>query len=180
MPRRSGCRSGKKDRGDQKGMAWADSKPFAANKMNLILVRCEYFFNFRGWHRNCGPLPACVSRVRKYKTIQGGPMFEKSVFQNRNQGTAEQRLWRAVIARTLEEWMNGPLRYSRIAEEFLFYDDKDFPSVCSSAGMDPLNLREKLRSMRARVLKQASDPTPAPGSASSRQRIPQSLVQYLS
>src|SRR6266481_2864913 len=64
----------------------------------------------------------------------GGPMFERSVFHNRNHGTAEQRLWRAVIAKTLEEWMNGPLRFSRIAEEFLFYDNKDFVSVCSSAG----------------------------------------------
>jgi hypothetical protein len=107
-------------------------------------------------------------------------MFERSVFQNRNHGTAEQRLWRAVIARTLEEWMNGPLRYSRIAEEFLFYDNNDFLSVCSSAGMDPLNLREKLRSMRARVLREASDPAQATGSEPSRQRIPQSLVQYLS
>jgi hypothetical protein len=107
-------------------------------------------------------------------------MFERSVFQNRNHGTAEQRLWRAVIARTLEEWVNGSLRYSRIAEEFLFYDNKDFLSVCSSAGMDPLNLREKLRSMRARVLREASNPTQAAGSEPSRQRIPQSLVQYLS
>ena len=107
-------------------------------------------------------------------------MFERSIFQTRNHGTAEQRLWRAVIARTLEEWMNGPLRYSRIAEEFLFYDNKDFLSVCSSAGMDPLNLRENLRSMRARVLRQASDPTQEAGAEPSRQRIPQSLVQYLS
>src|SRR6266403_1912368 len=72
-------------------------------------------------------------------------MFESSAYQNRNHGTAEQRLWRAVIAKTLEEWMNGPLRDSRIAEEFLFYDNKDFVSVCSSAGMDPLSLREKFR-----------------------------------
>ncbi len=107
-------------------------------------------------------------------------MFESSAFQDRNHGTAEQRLWRAVIAKTLEEWMNGSLRFSRVAEEFLFYDNKDFMSVCSSAGMDPLSLREKLRSMRARVLREANNAAQATGSEPSRQRIPQSLVQYLS
>jgi hypothetical protein len=44
-------------------------------------------------------------------------MFESSVFQNRNDGTAEERLWRAVIARTLEEWVKGPLRYSRASAQ---------------------------------------------------------------
>jgi hypothetical protein len=67
-------------------------------------------------------------------------MFESSVFHNRDNGSAEERLWRAVIARTLEEWVRGPLRYSRIAEDFLFHDNKDFHSVCSSAGMDPSSL----------------------------------------
>ena len=160
-------------------MTWAGSKPFAANNTNLIVVRCVNFFTFQGSHRINGPLPAYVCKVRKYKTIQGGPMFESSVYQNRNHGTAEQRLWRAVIAKTLEEWMNGPLRDSRIAEEFLFYDNKDFVSVCSSAGMDPLSLREKLQSMRARVLREARNPTQATRPEPSRQRIPQSLVQYL-
>ena len=84
-------------------------------------------------------------------------MFETSVFQDRNHGSAEERLWRAVIARTLEEWVRGPLRYSRIAEEFLFRDNEDFLSVCSSAGMDPLRLRKKLEFLRARGLQKASD-----------------------
>ncbi|MGH9679222.1 MAG: hypothetical protein ACRD4Y_04670 [Candidatus Acidiferrales bacterium] len=59
-------------------------------------------------------------------------------------------MWRAVIARTLEEWVSGPLRYSRIAEEFLFDDDRDFRAVCSSAGMDPGHLRKRLRAIRER------------------------------
>ena len=105
-------------------------------------------------------------------------MFESSVFPNRNRGTAEQRLWRAVIAKTLEEWMNGPLRYSRIAEQFLFHDNKDFLSVCSSAGMDPGSLRKKLQSVRARVLQEASGQIRTEGAESSRRRIPQSLVRY--
>jgi hypothetical protein len=39
---------------------------------------------------------------------------------------AERRLWRAVIAKSLEEWICGPLTFSRKAEEFLFQDKKDF------------------------------------------------------
>jgi hypothetical protein len=77
-------------------------------------------------------------------------MFESAVFQNRDHGTAEEKLWRAVIAKTLEEWVCGPLRYSQKAEQFLFNDDKDFQAVCSSAGMDPRSLREKLEFIRAR------------------------------
>ena len=107
-------------------------------------------------------------------------MFASSIFPDRNRATAEQRLWRAVIAKTLDEWMNGPLRYSRIAEQFLFHDNKDFLSVCSSAGMDPLNLREKLHSMRARALQKAGGQTPTEGAETGRRRIPQSLVRYSS
>src|ERR1700732_315105 len=102
-------------------------------------------------------------------------MFDRSVFQNRNDGTAEERLWRAVIARTLEEWVRGPLRYSRIAEEFLFHDNKDFLSVCSSAGMDPLRLRKKLESIRTRALQKPTGSVRPAGHEANRQRIFQSL-----
>jgi hypothetical protein len=85
------------------------------------------------------------------KNQQGAySMFESSVLGNRDQGTAEEKLWRAVIARTLEEWVCGPLRHSRIAEQFLFNDEKDFQAVCSSAGMNPQNLRRRLHMIRAR------------------------------
>src|ERR1700730_17868221 len=77
-------------------------------------------------------------------------MFESAVFGNRDCGTAEEKLWRAVIARTLEEWACGPLSFSRRAEQFLFHDNKDFESVCTSAGIDPGNLRRRLQSIRAR------------------------------
>jgi hypothetical protein len=79
-------------------------------------------------------------------------MFESAVFGNRDSGTAEEKLWRAVIAKTLEEWACGPLSFSRKAEQFLFSDNKDFQSVCTSAGMDPGNLRRRLQSIRARGL----------------------------
>ena len=77
-------------------------------------------------------------------------MFNSATIHNQEQGTAEEKLWRAVIARTLEEWVRGPLRYSRIAEEFLFDDERDFRAVCSSAGMDPGTLRNRLKTIRER------------------------------
>ena len=116
----------------------------------------------------------------QYKIIQGDQMFESSVSQDKNRGTAEERLWRAVIAKTLEEWVRGPLRYSRIAEEFLFHDNKDFQSVCSSAGMDPRDLRERLHSIRARISQKANGHSRETGSVSSRQRISQTFVRVSS
>ncbi|MBZ5644390.1 MAG: hypothetical protein LAO19_16665 [Acidobacteriia bacterium] len=77
-------------------------------------------------------------------------MFESVIRNQHGRGTAEEKLWRAVIAKTLEEWVRGPLRYSRIAEEFLFDNDRDFRAVCSSAGVDPSHLRKRLVSIRAR------------------------------
>jgi hypothetical protein len=65
----------------------------------------------------------------------------------------EQRLWRAVIASTVQEWMRGPLRMKREAEKFLFLDVKDYRTVCFSAGLDPSNLRERLEKIRSREVK---------------------------
>ena len=79
-------------------------------------------------------------------------MFKSSLLHIHDRGTAEERLWRAVIARTLEEWISGPLSFSRKAEQFLFHDNKDFKAVCSSAGMDPNRLRKRLETIRARGL----------------------------
>ena len=63
---------------------------------------------------------------------------------------AEHRLWRAVIASTVQEWVNGPLRRKREAEQFLFEDDQDYRTVCYSAGINPDNLRQKLEKIRSR------------------------------
>ena len=62
----------------------------------------------------------------------------------------EQKLWRAVIASTVQEWVHGPLRKQRAAEQFLFQDEKDYRAVCFSAGIDPTNLRERLQKIRSR------------------------------
>jgi hypothetical protein len=98
-------------------------------------------------------------------------MFESAVVHNQDQGTAEEKLWRAVIARTLEEWVRGPLRYSRKAEEFLFDDNRDFLAVCFSAGMDPGNLRKRLLSIRARGLQKESGPLHSRGGKKSHSQI---------
>jgi hypothetical protein len=62
----------------------------------------------------------------------------------------EQKLWRAVIASTVEEWVHGPLRKKREAERFLFQNEKDYRVVCFSAGIDPVNLRARLLKIRSR------------------------------
>lgn len=61
----------------------------------------------------------------------------------------EQKLWRTVIASTVQEWIHGPLRRQREAEQFLFLDIKDYRTVCFSAGIDPSNLRERLQKIRS-------------------------------
>lgn len=72
---------------------------------------------------------------------------------------SETRLWQAVLVTTIEEWMWGPLRQQRKAEQYLFQDQNDFHAVCKSAGMDPEQLRAKLMRLRTRVAT-ASSPQP--------------------
>jgi hypothetical protein len=69
--------------------------------------------------------------------------------------TQEQKLWRAVIASTVEEWVNGPLRRKREAEHFLFHDEQDYRTVCSSAGINAEDLRRRLEKIRSRQLSEA-------------------------
>lgn len=60
----------------------------------------------------------------------------------------EQRLWRAVLVSTVQEWIHGPLRKKREAEHFLFQDNDDYRTVCRSAGIDPAHFRNRLEKMR--------------------------------
>ena len=62
--------------------------------------------------------------------------------------SVEKRLWQAVVVSTIREWVSGPLRYKRIAEEYLFKDHSDLPLVCQSAGLDVDRLRERLTRLR--------------------------------
>ena len=71
-------------------------------------------------------------------------MYPSTLCPEQNYETPEQRLWRVVIARTLQEWMSGPSRRQQAAETYLFYDKRDFPFVCQSAGVDPEWLRQRL------------------------------------
>ena len=64
------------------------------------------------------------------------------------EGTPEMRVWQAVIATTVEEWIHGPLRRAREAEQYLFDDQHDFRFVCQSAGIDPDRLRARLLKFR--------------------------------
>jgi hypothetical protein len=61
---------------------------------------------------------------------------------------AESRLWQAVIVNTIQEWISGPLRFKRQAEEYIFGNNSDFRVVCQSAGMDADQLRKKLTRIR--------------------------------
>src|ERR1035437_603637 len=106
-------------------------------------------------------------------------MFETTVFHNVDRATGEERLWRAVIARTLEEWVHGPLRYSRMAEQFLFDDNQDFQAVCSSAGMDPGNLRKRLQSIRTRGIQKENRHPQAASPATSHRNALKSLSPVL-
>lgn len=65
---------------------------------------------------------------------------------------SEKRLWQAVLLATIQDWICGPLRRKRQAEEYLFQDQKDFQTVCKSAGMDPDQLRAKLLRLRMRLI----------------------------
>lgn len=69
--------------------------------------------------------------------------------------SAVQKLWRAVIATTVEEWVNGPLRQKREAEQFLFCDNQDYRTVCFSAGINPEDLRARLEKIRSRQIAEA-------------------------
>ena len=78
-------------------------------------------------------------------------MSETLVHSNDNQEIAEQKLWRAVIAGTVQDWIRGPIRRQREAEQFLFHDDNDYRTVCFSAEIDPGNLRNRLQKIRSRT-----------------------------
>jgi len=62
------------------------------------------------------------------------------------------RVWRGVIARTVQDWLSSPLRAKREAERYLFENSADLSSVCASAGIDVGRLRTRLNMVRGRTL----------------------------
>jgi hypothetical protein len=83
---------------------------------------------------------------------KGGTMSVNMLQRTEVEDSAEQKLWRAVIASTVEEWVSGPLRRKREAEQFLFSDNHDYRTVCFSAGINPEDLRGRLEKIRARQI----------------------------
>ena len=83
------------------------------------------------------------------KSISWGRAMQKtfSVVGNEEK-LMEVRLWQAVIVTTIQEWISGPLRRKREAEDYLFKDQRDFPLVCQSAGLDVGQLRTKLARLK--------------------------------
>jgi hypothetical protein len=80
--------------------------------------------------------------------------LDRLVFHN--QGSANQRLWLAVIESAIAEWMRGPMRHKHKADYFLFQDEEDFPFVCRSAGLNPEYVRETLWAIRAQTASESS------------------------
>jgi hypothetical protein len=78
--------------------------------------------------------------------------FNASSTRDAGETTPETALWRAVIARTIREWISGPLRRQREAEQYLFDDNTDFPFVCRSAGIDSGQLRSRLARLRGHAI----------------------------
>lgn len=76
-------------------------------------------------------------------------MLEVQVHNFGTEEAPEQRLWRAVLASTVQEWISGPLRKKREAEQFLFEDNDDYRLVCCSAGIDPSHFRNRLAKLRS-------------------------------
>jgi hypothetical protein len=78
--------------------------------------------------------------------------FNASSMVGVGENTPETRLWRAVIARTIQEWISGPLRRQGEAQQYLFDDIRDFPLVCQSAGIDSGELRSRLTRLRGHAI----------------------------
>ena len=68
-----------------------------------------------------------------------------------NQGSANERLWLAVIDSAIADWVRGSVCHKGKAEHFLFQDEEDFPFVCRSAGLNPQAFRETLWTIRAQA-----------------------------
>jgi hypothetical protein len=66
--------------------------------------------------------------------------------------TTDARLWRGVIARTIQDWLSEPLRPKREAERYLFENSSDLSLVCGSAGIDVAKMRKCLDKVRGRKL----------------------------
>jgi hypothetical protein len=81
------------------------------------------------------------------------PLMDGHVFPN--QGSANEKLWLAVVNGAIADWVRGTARHKCKAEYFLFEDQEDFPFVCRSAGLNPESVRESLWMIRAQGVSQS-------------------------
>jgi hypothetical protein len=62
------------------------------------------------------------------------------------------RVWRGVIAKTIQDWLSSPLRAKREAERYLFENSVDLSSVCELAEINVGRLRACLEKVRGKTL----------------------------
>ncbi len=77
-------------------------------------------------------------------------MYTRSMEIEIEANTPEHRLWLTVLVRAVQEWLSGPKRIQRMAEDYLFKNTEDFATVCHAAGLDPKRFRNKLTALRNR------------------------------
>jgi hypothetical protein len=79
-------------------------------------------------------------------------MIREMVIATHQDMTTDRRLWRAVMAGAIQDWLSGPLRLKRQAERYLFENSQDLSLVCESAGMDIGTLRGRLNELRGQSM----------------------------
>ena len=79
-------------------------------------------------------------------------MIREMMIATHQDMTTDRRLWRAVIASAIQDWLSGPLRLKRQAERYLFENSRDLSLVCESAGMDIGKLRGRLNGLRGQSM----------------------------
>jgi len=72
---------------------------------------------------------------------------------NEHEVMTETLLWRAVVAKAIEDWLSKPLRPKNEAERYLFTNSRDLSLVCHSAEIDVVDLRARLNKVRGRILR---------------------------
>jgi hypothetical protein len=87
----------------------------------------------------------------RYDARLEAPMYQAIQDQPVSESATETRLWLAVVTDAVQDWMHGPLRVRREAEQYLFHDERDFPELCERAGLNASLLRTKLIRARDRA-----------------------------
>jgi hypothetical protein len=62
------------------------------------------------------------------------------------------RLWKSVIATTVQDWLSTSSRSKLDAERYLFQNSRDLSLVCELAGINVDHLRRCLNKVRGRTL----------------------------